>query len=80
MKATLKGLVYSYIAFCYLVRPRSVNISVKPGIFFFLFGRGTDLGERGCEERNWEEWKKGKLQLRITIFKKVAIYHFRLLF
>lgn len=73
--------MYSYIVFYYLVRPGSVNISVKPGIFFFLIwkrNRGTDLGERGCGERNWEEWKKGKLQLRIIILKKVAIYHFRL--
>lgn len=71
--------MYSYIVFCYLVRPGSVNISVKPGIFFFLIwkrNRGTDLGERGCGERNWDEWKKGKLQLRIIILKKSSYLPF----
>lgn len=57
MKATLKGLVYSYIAFCYLVRPRSVNISVKPGIFFsyleeeLIWGKGDVERETGRSGR-----------------------------
>lgn len=66
MKAMLKGFADSYIAFGYLVRPCSVNISVKPAIFSYWKGnRGADLGKRRGGERNWEEWKKGKLQLRI---------------
>ena len=46
------------------------------GLLLFPKGNwgGVDLGERGSERRNWEEWKEGKLQSRCKAWEKTRSY------